>query len=98
LKRHNPIINWQTGQIDMVRCPEECGRNHHLDKGVLPELRIFATGSKSAEIAAEHIGPERTFEEMVTREYHEYRKVFEEDGFQELPKRRPWDHAIEIKE
>ena len=28
----------------------------------------------------------------------EYREVFELEGFQELPLRRPWDHAIDLKE
>jgi len=26
LERHNPEINWKTGEVKMTRCPEECGR------------------------------------------------------------------------
>jgi len=26
LARHNPEINWRTGEVKMTRCPEECGR------------------------------------------------------------------------
>jgi len=26
LARHNPEINWKTGEIKMTRCPEECGK------------------------------------------------------------------------
>jgi len=26
LARHNPEIDWKTGEVKMTRCPEECGR------------------------------------------------------------------------
>jgi len=26
LARHNPEINWKTGEVNMTRCPEECGK------------------------------------------------------------------------
>ena len=26
LERHNPEINWKTGEVKMTRCPEECGK------------------------------------------------------------------------
>lgn len=30
-------------------------------------------------------------------QYHMYKKVFEDAGFQVLPQQKPWDHAIDIK-
>lgn len=38
----------------------------------------------------------QAFEELVPPEYHEYRSVFSETAFNELPPSRPWDHAIEL--
>ena len=26
LARHNPEIDWRTGEVKMIRCPEECGK------------------------------------------------------------------------
>jgi len=26
IARHNPEINWRTGEVKMTRCPEECGK------------------------------------------------------------------------
>ena len=26
LARHNPEIDWKTGEVKMMRCPEECGK------------------------------------------------------------------------
>ena len=30
LARHNPEIDWKTGEVKMTRCPEECGRQWRL--------------------------------------------------------------------
>ena len=38
-----------------------------------------------------------SFETAVPTHYHMYKKVFEESGFQKLPARKPWDHAIDLK-
>ncbi len=41
---------------------------------------------------------ERTIEEMVPEHYLNYRRVFEEQASQDLPPRRKYDHAIDLKE
>jgi len=33
LARHNPEIDWRTGEVKMTRCPEECGRQWRLVQG-----------------------------------------------------------------
>ncbi len=38
----------------------------------------------------------RSFEEMVPEHYHSFRDLFFKENFDELPKRKPWDHAIEL--
>jgi len=30
LARHNPEIDWRTGEIKMTRCPEKCGKQWRL--------------------------------------------------------------------
>ena len=32
LQVHNPEINWETGEVKMMRCPPLCGRNTRLKK------------------------------------------------------------------
>ena len=39
---------------------------------------------------------ERSWEEIVPKHYLPYREVFEKKTFNQLPPRRPWDHAIEL--
>jgi len=35
LARHNPEIDWKTGEVRMMRCPEECGRQWRPVQGKL---------------------------------------------------------------
>ena len=41
---------------------------------------------------------EKTAEELVPKEYHQYLKVFSKEESERMPIRKPWDHAIELKE
>src|SRR6266849_3464162 len=111
LKHHNPLVNWNTGQLRFENCPKECQRDSVRSAGVdqvrietqahaeeqweiLEVLREQAEGRK---YSYEPIKT-ATFEEAVPKHYHEYRDVFDEKGFDELPQRRTWDHAIELEE
>ena len=40
--------------------------------------------------------PKRPLKEVVPKHYLKHRKVFKKTTFDELPPRRPWDHAIEL--
>jgi hypothetical protein len=107
LKKHNPEIDWVTGDIQMTRCPAECGRAYpkveeddeqRVVFGLDSEDKIHlnAMTTKSTEIAAGNY-VEKSFEEAVPAKYHKYRKVFDEIPSQYVPPRRPWDHAIDLK-
>jgi len=39
----------------------------------------------------------RSFEELVPKEYREYRPVFEKTASEQFPESRPWDHRIDLK-
>ena len=41
---------------------------------------------------------EKTTEELVPKEYHQYLKVFSKEESERMPIRKPWDHTIELKE
>jgi len=40
----------------------------------------------------------RTVEEMVSRRFHKYLKVFEKKELERMPMRKTWDHAIDLRE
>ena len=35
LAYHNPEIDWRTGELKMIRCPEECGKQWRPKQGKL---------------------------------------------------------------
>ncbi|SJL01310.1 uncharacterized protein ARMOST_04630 [Armillaria ostoyae] len=39
---------------------------------------------------------EKTFEQMVPESYRDFKDLFNKESFDELPARKPWDHAIEL--
>ncbi|SJL18801.1 uncharacterized protein ARMOST_22402 [Armillaria ostoyae] len=53
---------------------------------------------KANELAAKaNEGKEKkTFEQMVPESYHDFRDLFTKENFDDLPVRKPWDHAIEL--
>ena len=41
---------------------------------------------------------EKTAEELVPKEYHQYLKVFSKEELERMLIRKPWDHMIELKD
>ena len=67
-----------------------------------PPSSINATQTVSQKLAEKHSKAlpdweKKTFEEIVPPQYHEYKAVFSKESFDELPVRKQWDHAIELK-
>ncbi len=63
----------------------------------MEELIICAVHHANDLAAAAHAEkPKLTFEEMVPEHYHSFRDLFSKENFDELPERKPWDHAIEL--
>ncbi|SJL16886.1 uncharacterized protein ARMOST_20416 [Armillaria ostoyae] len=116
LKRHNPVINWETGTVIFGRC--RCVKNpfplpdadpddrwdEELEDGdtilaVNMEEEIVIRAMHHANdlaAAANAEKPQKTFEEMVPPDYRSFRDLFSKENFDELPERKPWDHAIEL--
>ena len=79
--------------------PEDVYTFTHEAENELPQkirlLLLRATRTKATKIvAAAHINSEKKLPEWIS----DYKEVFEPEGFNQLPPRRPWDHTIELKE
>ena len=97
LKKHNPKIDWRTQEMKFT-CNGDHAQNmdeeHERLFYIEPEyLRNLST---NIAIATGEQKRTKTFEEIVPSEYHEFADVFAKETFDELPPRRPWDHAIEL--
>jgi len=106
LAAHNPEINWETGEVKMTRCLLLCGgRSQKKEKvkrmATEEEEKIvrWAIDDKEdwrreEEIEEDH----RKIEEIVPKKFLKWRKVFGKVESERMPKRKIWDHAIDLKE
>ena len=102
LKKHNPDIDWTNGEVKMTHCPCWCY--------LLQEKSLFLQTLKKEEVkqawSAHKIWVtldkpkkiEKKVEELVPKEYHQYLKVFLKEELERMLIRKPWDHAIELKD
>ena len=60
------------------------------------DIRAHTTTSQQLAEEALKDKPERTFEEMVPEPYRDFYDIFSKKSFDELPQRKPWDHAIDL--
>ena len=102
LKKHNPNIDWTNREVKMTCCPRSCY--------LLQEKSIFLQTLKKEEVeqawSAYKIRVmldkskkiEKTAEELVPKEYHQYLKVFSQEELERMLIRKPWDHVIELKD
>ena len=103
LKKHNPDIDWMTGDVKLSHCPPKC---KSLMDTCFAKL-ILDNGSQEMWIQAlknhESKGDvdESTLEEaqkLVPHEYWEHLDVFSKTKSECMPLRKPWDHEIDLKE
>jgi len=105
LAAHNPEINWETEEVKMTRCPSLCdGRSQKREKvkrmATEEEEKIIRWAiddkedwGREEEIEEDH----RKIEEMVLKKFLKWRKVFGKVESERMPKRKIWDHAIDLK-
>ena len=102
LRFHNPSIDWTESLITFDHFPDKCGYNpwwtnpeepsfNHLKE----EERLFIFDWEGYIHNHGHLRAVNT--ETITEAYvTKHPAVFNKHGFDELPERRPWDHAIEL--
>ena len=104
LKHHNPEIDWETGTVKMTRHSKTC---QHFRKSTMRFLaQLEAEEQENAwhayylRVATEilPLKTEKTTEELVPKEYHKVLKVFSKGESEHMPLRKPWDHAIDLKD
>src|SRR4029077_20902227 len=64
------------------------GWGHDLQAAMTPSQRM------AQEVQSEL--RERPLEELVPDHYRDFRDMFSKEAFNELPPRKPWDHAIDL--
>ena len=106
LQHHNAEIDWTKGTVKMTRCPHHC---HMLqDKSAfIQEMEEEEYDNQyyvhetihALEARQESQKPkEKTPKELVPEEYHKFLNVFSKKESERMLIRKPWDHAIDLKD
>jgi len=110
LQAHNPEINWETGEVKMMRCPPLCGRNLAVKEDIEWRKKI-GKRIRNAEKANrdewewtmekkfnEEIKLDKEkVKEIVPQKFHKWLKVFGKVELERMLRRKPWDYTINLK-
>ena len=102
LKKHNQTIDWEKVMVKFNRCPCSCHMlqdraqrlaflDEEAERGALEWIH-------QAKVEAPAKKPTRTPEELIPPCYHSYLNIFSEKATSQFPLRKPWDHAIDLKD
>ena len=102
LKKHNPSIDWEKGTVKFHRCPHSClmlqDCTQYLASLDEEDEREALEWIHQAKVEAPAKKPVRTPEELIPPCYHSYLDIFSEKAASRFPLRKPWDHAIDLKD
>jgi len=103
LAAHNPEIDWEKGEVMMMRCPPLYGKAVKVkerkeirkdeEKIVRWAVDEKEDWEREEEIEADH----RKVEEMVPKRFHKWLKVFGKVESERMLVRKVWDHAIDLQ-
>ena len=102
LKKHNSMIDWQTGTMKFSCCPRSChllqnrAQQLSLDEEAEREGLEVIHQAKVEALAAKK--PVCTPEELVLPCYHSFLDIFSEKAASWFPLRKPWEHTIDLKD
>jgi len=103
---HNPEINWETGEVKMMRCLSLCGERSLKKEKVkrvvtLEEEKIvrWAIDDKEDWEKEEKMKEDyRKIKEIVPKRFLKWKKVFGKVELERMLTRKTWDYAIDLKE
>ena len=83
LAAHNPEIDQEKEEVKMIWCLPICGKRKQKTQGKRQVRKIKER---------------KTVEELVSRKFWKWKKVFRKEELEKMPTRKLWDYAIELKE
>ena len=110
LQTYNPEINWETGEVKMMRClplyrrsnKKEEDRKTKREKRVatLEEERIvrWTVNNKEDWEKEEEVEVDhRKIKKMVPKKFLKWKKMFGKVESERMPTKKVWDHTIDLK-
>jgi len=85
LAAHNPEIDWEKGEVKMMRCPPIYGKRKQ-------------EGKRKKVRKTEKDKDKEVLRKLVPKRFWKWKKVFGKKESERMPVQKTWDHAIELKE
>jgi hypothetical protein len=85
----NPTIDWEKGQLS--------GEVVAITKGEETLSSRIAKTIMATQLVVQAKKDKKTWDQIISEQYHQYKKVFQEDASEQFPGPRKWDHAIDLK-
>jgi len=85
LAAHNPEIDWEKGEVKIMRCPPIYGKGKQKEK-------------KREVKKIEKDKDKKTLRKLVPKRFWKWKKVFGKKESERMLVQKAWDHAIELKE
>jgi len=85
LAAHNPEIDWEKEEVEMICCPSICGKRKQEGK----EKRVKKV---------EKDEDKEMLKRLVPKGFWKWKKVFGKKEVERIPMQKTWDHTIELKE
>jgi len=113
LAAHNPEINWEMGEVKMTRCLPLCRKKVEITKRVEKGKRRIQMNklrrvdkrdeddwewSMKDKFDEEEIINREKVERIVPKQFHRWLKTFGKIASERMLVRKPWDHAINLRE
>ncbi len=97
----NPMIDWSTGKIHGALVLTEIRPQPVPDTRPTLWQRVVAT-IKRTNVAQQLVinmlnKDEKTWQELVPKQYHKFGSIFSEKDSERFPGTRKWDHVIDLK-
>jgi hypothetical protein len=89
-------------ETDHAEAPDEIEERDRVFMTMVYDREEFVrasstTSQRLSEAFAKNSGPPKSFQESVPKAFHDFEDIFSKESFDELPNRKPWDHAIELE-
>ena len=111
LQVHNPKINWETGEVKITRYPLICRSKIVVKEEIEKKKKIGKRIRVADQIDGEEwkwtieekfnnkvILDREKVRKIVPQKFHRQLKVFKKAESERMPVRKPWDHAINLRE
>ena len=106
----NLEINWEMGEVKMMRCPPLYGKKVEIAKGGgkrIQRNKLRRMDKRDEDdwewlmrdkFDEEEVLDMEKVEKMIPRQFHKGLKTFGKVASERMLVRKPWDHAIDLKE